>query len=63
MDRVLNIITTAARNGKTGDGKFFVPPIENMAPVRTSEEGDNAIQVDRESTRPKQSSNRATGKA
>jgi len=43
VDKVINIITEAARTGKIGDGKVFVSPIERIVRIRTGEEDIDAI--------------------
>jgi nitrogen regulatory protein P-II 1 len=43
VERVVEIITTAARTGKIGDGKIFVSPIEKIVRIRTGEEDQEAI--------------------
>jgi nitrogen regulatory protein P-II 1 len=42
-DRVVNVIMTAARRGKIGDGKVFVSPVLEAYRVRTGETGDVAL--------------------
>ena len=42
-DKVVAAIANAAKTGKIGDGKIFVPPIEDMIRIRTDEHGDAAI--------------------
>ena len=42
-DRVVDVITSAARTGKIGDGKIWVTPVENLVRVRTGERGTEAI--------------------
>jgi nitrogen regulatory protein PII len=41
--RVVEAITTAARTGKTGDGKVCVLPVDHVVRVRTGEEDEQAI--------------------
>ena len=36
-------VTRAARTGKTGDGKVFITPVEQVIRIRTEETGVNAI--------------------
>jgi nitrogen regulatory protein P-II 1 len=43
LDRCLDVITTAARTGKIGDGKIFVSTIEQVIRIRTGERGEDAI--------------------
>ena len=39
----IDIISTAARTGRVGDGKIFVTPLENVIRIRTGETGTEAI--------------------
>lgn len=39
----IDIISTAARTGRVGDGKIFVTPLENVIRIRTGETGTDAI--------------------
>ncbi len=43
IDAALNAIMRAARTGKTGDGKVFITPVEQVIRIRTEETGINAI--------------------
>jgi nitrogen regulatory protein P-II 1 len=43
VDKVIEVITEAARTGKIGDGKIFVTDIERIIRIRTGEEDDEAI--------------------
>jgi nitrogen regulatory protein PII len=43
VDRILDLITAAARTGKIGDGKVWVTPIENLIRVRTGERDHDAL--------------------
>jgi nitrogen regulatory protein P-II 1 len=40
---VVELISTTARTGKTGDGKIWTSPIDDLTRVRTGEKGDDAI--------------------
>ena len=40
---VVDIIVTAARTGKIGDGKVWVAPLEDVVRVRTGERGSYAL--------------------
>ena len=40
---VCDIIRTAARTGKIGDGKIFVSVVEDVVRIRTGEHGPHAI--------------------
>ena len=41
--RAADIITTAARTGRIGDGKIFISPVEDVIRIRTGERGEEAI--------------------
>ncbi|MFN7783168.1 MAG: P-II family nitrogen regulator [Lysobacterales bacterium] len=43
VDVVIEAISQAARTGKTGDGKIFVTPIEQVVRIRTGETGTDAV--------------------
>jgi nitrogen regulatory protein PII len=43
VDRILDLISTAARTGKIGDGKVWVTPVENLIRVRTGERDHDAL--------------------
>src|SRR6185436_14557680 len=40
VKRVTEIIESAARTGKIGDGKIFILPIDDVVRIRTGERGD-----------------------
>jgi nitrogen regulatory protein P-II 1 len=42
-DKVVALVTGAARTGSIGDGKVFVEPLEEAFRIRTGERGDNAV--------------------
>ncbi|MGJ8546317.1 MAG: P-II family nitrogen regulator [Sulfitobacter sp.] len=42
-DQMVEVIGTAAKTGKIGDGKIFVVDVEQALRVRTGETGDDAI--------------------
>jgi nitrogen regulatory protein P-II 1 len=42
-DRIIGVISEAARTGKIGDGKIWVTPIESIMRIRTGELGDDAV--------------------
>jgi nitrogen regulatory protein P-II 1 len=42
-DKVVALVTGAARTGSIGDGKVFVAPLEEALRIRTGERGDNAV--------------------
>ena len=41
--QVIETIERAAKTGKIGDGKIFVPPVEEVIRIRTGERGKDAI--------------------
>ncbi|MHB8254327.1 MAG: P-II family nitrogen regulator [Acidiferrobacter sp.] len=43
LDKVIEVITRAARMGKIGDGKIFVLDLEQAVRIRTGETGKNAL--------------------
>ena len=43
VDKTINIITSAAKTGKIGDGKIFVSSVERVVRIRTGEENEEAI--------------------
>ncbi len=43
VDRVVEVIVTAARTGKIGDGKIWVSTLESLVRIRTGEQGQDAI--------------------
>jgi nitrogen regulatory protein P-II 1 len=42
-ERVISVISTAARTGKVGDGKIFLYNVEDSVRIRTGERGDQAV--------------------
>jgi nitrogen regulatory protein P-II 1 len=42
-DRVVGLITAAARTGSIGDGKVFVSTLGDAVRIRTGEHGENAL--------------------
>ena len=42
-NKVVNLITEAARTGSIGDGKIFVMPVTDAIRVRTGERGEAAV--------------------
>lgn len=44
VDRVVSIITDAARTGRIGDGKVWITPVEELVRIRTGERGTDALQ-------------------
>jgi len=43
VDKVIEVIATAARTGKIGDGKIWATEVGRLMRVRTGEMGDDAI--------------------
>jgi nitrogen regulatory protein P-II 1 len=43
LDRVVDLISDAARTGKIGDGKIWTYALDGVTRVRTNEKGDDAI--------------------
>ena len=43
VDRTIEVMESAARTGKIGDGKIFVAPLEQVIRIRTGETGPDAI--------------------
>lgn len=43
LEKVIQIISEAARTGEIGDGKIFVTPVENAIKIRTGEVGEIAL--------------------
>ncbi|KRV50994.1 transcriptional regulator [Wenjunlia vitaminophila] len=43
VEDLLDVIVTAARTGKIGDGKVWVVPVETAVRVRTGERGPDAL--------------------
>jgi nitrogen regulatory protein P-II 1 len=43
LDRLLDVITTAARTGKIGDGKIWVADVDRIVRIRTGELGSDAL--------------------
>lgn len=43
VEKTLEAIIKAAREGKVGDGKIFVTPLEEVVRIRTGERGGQAI--------------------
>ena len=42
-DKIIDVITAAARTGKIGDGKVWAVDVDRVLRVRTGESGDDAI--------------------
>ncbi len=42
-ERIVEIVTAAARTGEIGDGKIFVTPIEHSVRIRTGESDGDAL--------------------
>ncbi len=43
VDKIIEVIASAARTGKIGDGKIWAFPLDRVMRVRTGEMGDDAI--------------------
>ncbi len=43
LEQVIDVICSAAKTGKIGDGKIFVSPLENVVRIRTNETGSEAL--------------------
>jgi nitrogen regulatory protein P-II 1 len=43
VDKVMEVIASAARTGKIGDGKIWATDLDRLMRVRTGELGDSAI--------------------
>jgi nitrogen regulatory protein P-II 1 len=43
VDKVMEVIASAARTGKIGDGKIWATDLDRLMRVRTGEMGDSAI--------------------
>ena len=43
LDAVMDVIETAAKTGKIGDGKIFVHKVEQALRIRTGETGEEAL--------------------
>ena len=42
-EQVIEAITQVSNTGKIGDGKIFVPPLEQVIRIRTGETGKDAV--------------------
>ncbi|MDP4160311.1 MAG: P-II family nitrogen regulator [Bacillota bacterium] len=43
VERLIQVISEAARSGEVGDGKIFVYPVEEAIRIRTGETGEKAL--------------------
>ena len=43
VDRLVGVITEAARTGKIGDGKIWVTDVDRLIRIRTGEQGGDAL--------------------
>ncbi len=43
VERIVELLTDAARSGKIGDGKIWVTEVESIIRIRTGESGTDAI--------------------
>jgi nitrogen regulatory protein P-II 1 len=41
--KVVDVIATAAKTGRIGDGKIFVTQVDDVVRIRTGERGDDAL--------------------
>jgi nitrogen regulatory protein P-II 1 len=42
-EQIVEVLSTAARSGKIGDGKIIVSPIEEVIRIRNGERGEAAL--------------------
>jgi len=43
LDKVVEVMTAAAKTGSIGDGKIFVNPVESAVRIRTGERDESAV--------------------
>ncbi len=43
VSKIVDVIQSAAKTGRIGDGKIFVTPVEAIIRIRTGETGENAV--------------------
>jgi nitrogen regulatory protein P-II 1 len=43
VDKVVDVIASAAKTGNIGDGKIFVHPVETAVRIRTGERDESAL--------------------
>jgi nitrogen regulatory protein PII len=43
VDAIVDVIASAARTDKIGDGKIWVTDVDRVVRIRTGEEGDDAV--------------------
>ncbi len=43
VDRLVDVISAAAKTGKVGDGKIFIRPLEQVVRIRTGELDEEAL--------------------
>jgi nitrogen regulatory protein P-II 1 len=43
VEKVIEVVSRAARSGKIGDGKLWVTPVDTVVRVRTGERGADAL--------------------
>lgn len=43
VQKVVGVITTAAKTGRIGDGKIFVVSVDEVIRIRTGETGESAV--------------------
>ena len=42
-DQIVDVLATAARSGKIGDGKIFVSPVDDAVRIRNGERGEGVL--------------------
>ncbi|MGI8776323.1 MAG: P-II family nitrogen regulator [Acidimicrobiales bacterium] len=43
VDKIIDVISSAAKTGKIGDGKIWSHELGNLMRIRTGEQGDDAV--------------------
>jgi nitrogen regulatory protein P-II 1 len=43
VEKIVEVIISAAKTGRIGDGKIFITDVEDVIRIRTGERGDTAI--------------------
>ncbi len=43
VDQVVEVLTTAARSGKIGDGKIFISSVDDAIRIRNGDRGESAL--------------------
>src|ERR1700741_1583711 len=52
VEKSVQAIVTAARTGKIGDGKIFLPLVDDAIRIRTDERGESALEARRGQSSP-----------